>query len=206
MMQKIASIISAVFHPMIMPLAAVFIAANYDWYVQGVSPPGQMRLVFLIIFLSTVAFPGINILLLRWYGVVSSLEMPRRRERIAPYLSSAFFFGLGYYLLRKANLPEVVYSILFGCFLALIAIMLINFFWKISAHATGAFGLVGSTAGLFSVHNFDNVVLLCALVLIGASVMSSRLILNVHTPRQVYAGATLGFLCLYFSVTRAWFI
>jgi membrane-associated phospholipid phosphatase len=205
-MQRLASIISAVFHPMIMPLAAVFVAANFDWYVKGVSPPGQMRLVFLIIFLSTVAFPGINILLLRWYGVVTSLEMPRRRERAAPYISSAFFFGLGYYLLRKANLPDVIYSILFGCFIALITITLINFAWKISAHATGVFGLVGTTAGLFQVHSFENVFLFSVLVLIGALVMTSRLVLKAHTPPQVYAGAVVGFLCLYIPVSRGWFI
>lgn len=205
-MQRIASIISAIFHPMIMPLASVFVAANFDWYVRGVSPPGQMRLVFLIIFLSTVAFPGINILLLRWYGIVSSLEMPRRRERIAPYISSAFFFGLGYYLLRKANLPDVIYSILFGCIIALIVIMAINFTWKISAHATGVFGLVGATAGLFSVHSFENIVLFCSLILIGALVMTSRLVLKAHTPPQVYAGAIMGFLCLYLPVSRGWFI
>jgi len=198
-MLKLASIISAIFHPMIMPLACVFIAANFDWYVVGVSPPGQMRLVFLIIFLSTVAFPGINILLLRWYGVVSSLEMPKRRERFAPYISSAFFFALGYYLLRRANLPDVVYSILFGCMLALVLVTFINFVWKISAHATGAFGLVGTTAGLFAVHSFDNVLLLCSVILIGAFVMTSRLVLKAHIPSQVYAGAILGFFCLYLS-------
>lgn len=205
-MQRLASIISAVFHPMIMPLAAVFVAANFDWYVAGVSPPGQMRLVFLIIFLSTVAFPGINIILLRWYGVVTSLEMPRRRERVAPYISSAFFFGLGYYLLRKANLPEVIYSILFGCLLALLVVTLINFTWKISAHATGVFGLVGATAGLFEVHSFENMLLLSTLILIGALVMTSRLILKAHVPSQVYAGAILGFFCLYIPVSRGWFI
>lgn len=205
-MLRLASIISAVFHPMIMPLACVFVAANFDWYVRGVSPPGQMRLVFLIIFLSTVAFPGINILLLRWYGVVTSLEMPKRKERAGPYISSAFFFGLGYYLLRKANLPDVIYSILFGCILALILVMIINFVWKISAHATGVFGLVGTTAGLFAAHSFDNVLLFCSVVMIGALVMTSRLVLKAHVPSQVYAGAILGFLCLYLPVARGWFI
>jgi len=205
-MLRLASIISAVFHPMIMPLACVFIAANFDWYVKGVSPPGQMRLVFLIIFLSTAAFPGVNILLLKWYGVVTSLEMPKRRERFAPYISSAFFFGLGYYLLRKANLPDVIYSILFGCMVALILVMIINFIWKISAHATGVFGLVGTTAGLFAAHSFDNMLLLCTVIFIGASVMSARLVLKAHIPSQVYAGAVLGFLCLYLSVARGWFI
>lgn len=205
-MLRLASIISAVFHPMVMPLASVFIAANFDWYVKGVSPEGQMRLVFLIIFLSTVAFPGLNILLLRWYGVVTSLEMPRRRERIAPFISSVFFFGLGYYLLRKANLPDVIFSILFGCILALMVIMLINFSWKISAHATGAFGLVGTTLGLFVAHSFDNIFLLCAVILIGGLVMTSRLVLKAHVPSQVYAGSFVGFVCLYFPVAYGWFI
>ncbi len=183
-----------------MPLACVFIAFQFDWYVQGTTSIEQIHLIYLIVGLSTIAFPGINILLLRWYGVISSLAMPLRKERTTPFISTVFFFALGYYLLRKGNLTEVLYSILMGCILALVVVILINFKWKISAHAVGVFGLIGTTIGLFRIHNFGNVALLSVLILIGGAVLTSRLVLNAHSPTQIYVGAVVGFFALYLPV------
>lgn len=200
MARRIAIWISALFHPLIMPLACVFVAYEFDWYMKGTTNMEQVHLIYLIVGLSTIAFPGINILLLRWYGVISSFAMPIRQERTTPFISTAFFFALGYYLLRKGNLTEVLYSIFMGCILALIAVILINFKWKISAHAVGVFGLIGMTIGLFQIHNFGNVGLLSLLILIGGAVLTSRLILKAHSSTQVYVGAVVGFFALYLPV------
>lgn len=199
-MRRLATLISALFHPLLMPLACIFVAYRFDWAVSGAMIPEQILMVYLIVALSTLAFPAVNILLLRWYGVISSFSMPIRAERSAPFISTIFFFALGYYMLRKGNLPDVIYSIMTGSILALIAVTLINFKWKISAHAVGIFGLVGSTVALFQIHNFGNIGLLAVLILIAGAVLTSRLLLSAHTPAQIYVGAGLGFLVLYLSV------
>lgn len=200
MARRIAIWISALFHPLIMPLACIFVAFQFDWFVQGTTGIEQIHLIYLIVGLSTIAFPGINILLLRWYGVISSLEMPLRKERLTPFVSTVFFYALGYYLLRKGNLTEVLYSILLGCILALIAVILINLLWKISAHAVGVFGLIGTTIALFRIHNFGNIALLSILLMMGGAVLTSRLVLKAHTPAQIYVGAVVGFFALYLPV------
>lgn len=205
-MRRFSIIISAVFHPLIMPWLCVMTAYQFDWFVRGLASPEQVRTVGIIVFLSTVAFPGINILLLRWYGALTSLEMPERKQRIAPFLSSVFFFSLGYFMLRKASIPEAIYSILLGSLVALVCIMLINFKWKISAHATGIFGLIGTALGLFVVHGFTNLPLLCAFLIIGGLVMTARLILKAHTPAQVYAGSFIGFLFPFTFIANGIFI
>lgn len=205
-MRRIAVITSAILHPLMMPLLAVFIAFKFDWYLSGRLVSDQENIIYLIIAMSTIAFPGLNILLLKWYGVVSSLSMPIRKERSAPFISTLFFFGLGYYLLRKGGLPTPVYSIYLGCGLALFVLILINLKWKISVHAAGIAGVVGSTIGLFQIHDFSNFWLIASLIAITGLTLSSRLILNAHTPSQVYAGAVVGFLTTYFSVTAEFFI
>jgi membrane-associated phospholipid phosphatase len=205
-MQRAALLVSGIFHPLAMPLLIVFLAVEFDWYIQGKIIPEQARLVYLIIALSTIAFPGLNILLLRWYGVINSLQMPTRKERNTPYLSTLFFFGLGYYLLRKAQLPTSVYAILIGCAVSLLCIAVINTKWKISAHAVGAGGMVGAFLGLFQIHAYSNMILLCVLVLVAGAVGSARLILGAHTPLQVYAGLFLGAFIVYLSVVMEWFI
>lgn len=199
-MRRFAEVLSVIFHPLLMPLACTFIAFQFDWFVRGALIPEQISLIYLIVVLSTIIFPVVNILFLRWYGVISSLTMPIRKERTAPFISTLFFFALGYYMIRKGNLPQAVYSILFGAIIALIAVILINFKWKISAHAVGILGALGTTAGLFYIHSFGNIVLLSGVVLLGGLVLTSRLILKTHTPAQVYVGAILGFFALYLPV------
>jgi len=189
-----------------MPLLAVFIAFNFDWYLAGRLVSDQENIIYLIIAMSTIAFPGLNILLLKWYGVVSSLSMPIRKERSAPFISTLFFFGLGYYLLRKGNLPVPLYSIYLGCCLVLLVLILINFRWKISIHAAGIAGVVGSTIGLFQIHDFSNFWLVAILIAIAGLTLSSRLILSAHTPTEVYAGAVVGFAMTYATVVSEWFI
>lgn len=205
-MRRAAVIVSALFHPMVMPLACIVVATKFDWYIRGTMPVEQVNLVYLIVALSTIAFPGINILLLKWYGMIQSLEMPGRKERIAPFISTAFFFLLGYYLLRKGSLPSPVYSIFLGCIIALVSATLINLKWKVSVHATGAAGLLGCTIGLFQLNQFGDTFLLSLVLLVVGLVLSARLRLNAHTPRQVYVGAAVGFSAIYFPVVLEWVI
>ncbi|MFT5973290.1 MAG: hypothetical protein ACI9A8_002060 [Cryomorphaceae bacterium] len=205
-MRRIAVITSAIMHPLMMPFLAVFIAFKFDWYLSGRLVSEQENIIYLIIAMSTIAFPGLNILLLKWYGVVSSLSMPIREERLTPFVSTLFFFGLGYYLLRKGSLPTPVYSIYLGCSLALLILITINLKWKISVHAAGIAGVLGSTIGLFQIHNFSNLWLISTLIVIMGLTLSSRLILSAHTPTQVYAGAAIGFATTYLMVIGEWVI
>jgi hypothetical protein len=205
-MRLIAVITSAILHPLMMPLLAVFIAFKFDWYLSGRLVSDQENIIYLIIAMSTIAFPGLNILLLKWYGVVSSLSMPIRKERSAPFISTLFFFGLGYYLLRKGGLPTPVYSIYLGCSMALLVLIVINLKWKISVHAAGIAGVVGSTIGLFQIHDFSNFWLIAFLIALTGLTLSSRLILKAHTPAQVYVGAVVGFITTFVTVTSEWVI
>ena len=191
---------------MIMPLACILIATQFDWFVSGIVGSEQTRIIFLIVALSTIVFPGINILLLKWYGAIKSLEMPTKKERYAPFVSSIFFFGLGYYILRKGVVAESIYCIFFGCILSLMVLFLINLFWKISAHAAGVFGLLGTTLGLFTLHNFGNIPLLILIVLMCGLVLTARLVLKAHSAAEVYAGALVGFSTLFLTVSWNLFI
>jgi len=199
-MKRLATYTSIVIHPIIMPLVSVFLAFKFDWYLSGRVSGEQEYMVYLIIFLSTIAFPGVNILLLKWYGVISSLSMPIREERITPFVSTLLFFGMGYYLLRKGNLPVAVYSIYLGCGIVLLLLVFVNTKWKISVHAAGIAGVLGATIALFQIHSSSNIVLLTMLILGTGLALTSRLVLSAHSPAQVYAGAFLGMITAYLTV------
>lgn len=202
-MQHVARFVSVLTHPLLIPLATVYIAYNYDWYINGSLAGEQIRTIYLVIIFSSLLFPVLNLVLLKWYGMISSFSLPGRVERYGPYISTLFFFSLGYYMLRKGALPYTLYAILTGGLLTLAFVTLINFRWKISAHATGIFSLIGAVVALFQIHTFSDVALLSILIILGGIVMTSRLLLHAHTAAQIYLGAALGFvtsyICVYFS-------
>lgn len=203
-MQNLARLVSILTHPLLMPLLGVYIAYNYDWYINGSLNDEQIRSVYIVVLISSLLFPVLNLLLLRWYGIITSFSIPARTQRYAPYFSTLFFFSLGYYMLRKGILPYSIYSILTGGILTLLFVMLINFSWKISAHAAGIFSVIGAVIGLFQIHTFSDIALISILILAGGLIMTSRLLLKAHTPSQMYVGAVVGFLtsycCVYFGL------
>jgi hypothetical protein len=205
-MPRLAGVISIVLHPLIMPLMCVILAGQLDWYVRGTIYQEQLQLTYLVVALSTVVFPGLNILLLRWYGAVSDLNVSSRRERYVPYLSSIFFFVLGYVMLRRGDLPSPLYAIMLGSIASVVLLTLLNLRLKLSAHAAGVAGLLGTAVGLFRLNGWSDLPLLMTIILLCGLVLSSRLVLAMHSPREVYGGALIGFASLYFCITQLWVI
>ena len=189
-----------------MPLLCVVFAGQFDPMINGRVHPEQLRITYIIVALSTIAFPAINILLLRWYGAVTSFEVQKRKERFAPYISSTFFFILGYILLRRGALPVSIHAIMLGCTVSLIVLALVNTAFKISAHAAGVGGLAGTTVALFQIHGWFDFGLVALVILFTGLALSARLVLKLHTAPEVYAGAATGFAILYFFVSKAWII
>lgn len=94
-------------------------------------------------------------------------------------------------------LPFWFISLLLGACVALILALLINFFWKISAHAIGTGGLLGGIMGVAQ-DPFDKPLLgLYHRNPNSRLVGTSRIFLKRHTPMQVYAGFCLGFICTF---------
>lgn len=183
-----------------MPSLGVVAAGEYHRAAAGTVADARLHIAYIITALSTIAFPGINILLLRWYGAVSSLDVRKRRERFAPYVSSFFFFALGYILLRRGALPSSVLAAMLGGTVALIILAVVNFKLKISAHAAGAGGFAGTVIALSIVYGIFDAGLIAFSVLTAGFVVSARLILGVHTPREAYLGAAVGFCILFVFV------
>ncbi|MCA1751700.1 MAG: hypothetical protein ABR572_02195 [Cryomorphaceae bacterium] len=205
-MRASAAVISIVFHPLLMPLLCVVFAGQFDPMVSGRVHPEQLRITYIIMALSTIAFPAINVLLLRWYGAVTSFDVQKRTERFAPYISSVFFFVLGYILLRRGALPVSIHAIMLGCTVSLVALTVLNTKLKISAHATGVGGLAGTAVGLFQIHGWFDFGLLGLIILLTGLVLSARLVLKMHTALEVYAGVAAGFGVLYLFVSQTWVI
>lgn len=200
MLYRISQIGTYLFIPLLMPLLALYLALRMDPYLIFFVSPAKGHLTLLVVCLATLIFPLVNLFLLMKAGVITDYHLVKRKERIAPAISTLVYFGLGYYLIKQAGLPTVVYSVYLGAVFSAFFAMLISLRWKISMHSIGIAGVAGAMYGLFKLHDFVNWPLLITLILISGWVMTSRVALQVHTPAQVYAGALLGFFVMLLTV------
>lgn len=199
-LRSFSGFISALFLPLFMPLLALWLTIQFDPYMVFFLSPAKTQMTLIVVGLATIVFPLINLVLLKKAGVITDYHLPNRKERLAPAVTTLIYFTLGYFLIKKGELPLVIYSMYLGGLASVFLAMLISLKWKISLHAIGISGVLGGIYGLFKIHEFVNIPLFIALIICAGLVMMSRLAVNAHTPAQVYVGFVVGFLSVYLSV------
>lgn len=148
-------------------------------------------------FISTAVIPGLFIYLLVRNGAAGDIELSDRKERLVPYLIIITSILVCIFFLYKMLMPLWLLAMLIGACVALVIALVINFYWKISAHAIGIGGLLGGVMGVARIHMINPYWAFMGVLLIAGLVGTSRIFLRRHTPMQVYAGFSLGFICTF---------
>ncbi len=191
--EKWAITISWLMVPMFMPVyAMLFIFSMSELSFTPI--PARIG-VTLVVFAICVLVPAALILLLKFFGIVSEIALNKQKERAIPYIITILSFLAAAWFIYSRNAPMWVAMFLCGGAAAALVCMVINFRWKISAHAAAAAGVLAVLMhicheGLPIGHPFAWLVvwtLLCGLL--GAS----RIFLRRHTTLQVLAGYAVGF-------------
>ena len=196
-MKKIAKIISIIFHPIIIPTIGIYILFNTNSYLNYAITVEFKNAILLLIAISTFIIPTIVSFLLLNKKVINSLHMEDKKERVLPYLFTIVFYFFTLYMLNRAPVPPIILKFIVASTISIIMAFAINFKWKISAHMIGIGGLLGiliTAALLLHVYMLPIIGLT---VIVAGLLGSSRLILNAHTPLQIYAGFFLGFICQF---------
>ena len=206
----LAKTISILFHPLFL---ITYVTLYFLWlnpYEFGVNDGSdQMPFLFLVLF-STVVIPGLAVVMMRFLGLVKSLEMKERHDRIFPYIiTGIFYIWLATNVMKSSQAPRDYVAFILGAAIALFLAFLINNFSKVSAHAVGMGGLIAFFAiQLIIFHSppiylsFSNgafwviplLVILMLVILITGLVCSSRLVLGAHTHTELYQGILIGIL------------
>jgi hypothetical protein len=146
------------------------------------------------VFFYTFVLPAYFIYLLKRWGIISSLKLENLRDRRLPYFITALIYtALGYIIYSKNAMLFPCAYILWSIALVIFFVAIISLWWQISAHAAGIGGMIGAMAGIIIQFGESSLMgsLLCFILLAGL-VISARLELNAHTPKQVAAGFLLG--------------
>ncbi len=203
-MNAFARIISYVFHPLLM---GTYLFALMVFLLPAALYPinaGSQLLFLVLIFIITFIIPVCLMSFLKIFGSIKSFKLESREERVFPFFMILLLYAAFTYILtyqNKIGFDDNVFKFLLIIDCLVLIGTLFTLFYKVSVHAIGIMGLAGILIPLNK--ESDNVLLLwitVGVVVLAGVVMSARLQLNAHTPRQILVGALSGFLIGFFGI------
>jgi membrane-associated phospholipid phosphatase len=185
---KLARFISTLFVP---PSFTIIVYAIFTFALENDST--KRLLTFIIPLVFGFIAPIVLFLILRKKGKLADQDVSIKEERTFPFLVAIGFYLLGLLLMIKYDLNIISIAFWF-CYISNTFItIIINKYWKISAHAMGA---AGPFAAIIFSFGWIGFVMLPIVLLVGWS----RIELKCHTLAQVVAGIILAFCSVYLQM------
>jgi hypothetical protein len=174
-------------------LAIVFLS---PYLSLGLTPNAKF---FYIAFMFVTAgiLPILAVLVLRVLGKVQSVLLDVQDERNIPYLITASVYLFDYYFLSRMHTPSMLRAYILACACIVVAVVIINHFYKISVHGASLGALVAILLTLAQAPLFDLRYTLLLTFIFSGITLSARLFLHAHTFGQVISGWMLGFVIMY---------
>jgi membrane-associated phospholipid phosphatase len=146
--------------------------------------PGSALLAAVAVGFTT-ALPLAGVLLLVRHGRLVDHHISDRRQRSPILAATLASIGAGLALLLLLDAPPPVIGAVLCTVAGVVSVLVVNLWWKLSAHSAVAVFVVVGALALFGAWA-------APLALIPAAVGWSRVRLSAHTPGQVVAGAAIG--------------
>lgn len=196
-----SNLISWALVPLLMPVYGIILV--FCLSVLDVVSPGLRMAFTFIIFGINFCIPMLFLLLLKFLGIIHDPGLNDRQERLIPYIITAFCMGGTAWFLSSRGAPLWLDMFYLGGATASLINLIINFKWKISAHAAGIAGLIALLIRLEKDVAVEPQLFVWLLIVIGAAglVGSARIWLGRHTVWQVLAGYAVGFCSVFFLMS-----
>lgn len=185
---KIARIISTLFVP---PSFTIIIFTLLAFTLETESSK-IITLLFTAYFFGFI-LPILLFVYLRKKGKIADQDALIKEERNFPFFIALLFYSTGLIILVISDINIISIAFWFCYISNTILIMIINRYWKISAHVMGAAGPAAVLLYLFGAESFLFFILI-------AAIGWARIQLKCHNFDQVLAGAFIGFTSTYFQI------
>jgi hypothetical protein len=198
---QVAKFFSVVFHPLLLTTYLVIVLSYFFPSMLMIRKENRMIIVGLV-FVFTFVLPAVNLVMLRAFGNIQSLTLQSRKERILPFV----FISLLYLLVTFLFYFKLPFGANFNKLMMIISALvvvslLVTFYYKISIHSIAMGGGIGILLPLNQVTEQMSLLWPTAFtILVTGLVMSSRLVLDAHTPREVMYGGVVGFVVGFFGM------
>ncbi|MCL6494717.1 MAG: hypothetical protein K6T54_08075 [Ignavibacterium sp.] len=185
MRQKLARIISTLFVPPSFTIIVYFIfALSVEQTLK------KSLIVFLVALVFGFLAPITMFVIMRKKKMISDNDAMIKDQRTLAYFIAIIFYAIGLLILILSKVSIISIAFWFCYISNTIITILINKYWKISAHSMGA---SGAAAALFFVFGWSSFAAMIITLLVGWS----RIELKCHTLQQVIAGIFLAFVSVY---------
>jgi len=191
--EKLAWLVSVIFHPLLMPLYGLVFLLTAPTLIRYL-PVEIKQLLLLVVLINNVMIPAGLLMFFRYRKLISSYSIDDRNERVMPLLTTAILYCTTSFIIFRFQIPFFLKSFIFATSVVAIILSMINFWWKISIHSAGAGALTATILILSFKMQADLLWYLAAIILASGVILASRLRLNAHEPLQVWAGFATGFL------------
>ncbi len=189
-----ARIVSLVFHPLLLTTYLVLLFGK--WFPGLLLAPGLNYLQFtLFVFAFTFVIPALNMYIFKRFGLIQSLTLQSRQERVMPFIfNTIIYLTIAFLFVYKVPISTTFTRLMLIVAALAVTGTICTFFFKISVHSLGWAGLVGMVTPFINVSEGRLLVPTAIVVVITGAVMSARLKLDAHAPAEVWAGCVAGFL------------
>lgn len=184
-------IISVLFHPVLMPLAGVFILLTFGGWLNLIPAEGK-KYIYLVVLLTTLVLPLAIMPILMRTKIITSYLLSERDERRIPLLLVALLYLIGAFVLQKVDAPVILSLFLNGSSMIVLAVAIFNWKWKISIHMAGIGGVTGMVLAISMRWMLNEQLIIAILFLMAGLTGYARLKDDDHTPAQVYVGYLVG--------------
>ncbi|MHA7181263.1 phosphatase PAP2 family protein [Arthrobacter sp. MDB2-24] len=177
--RSLAAAISEVFAPAILVSVFLLVAAVRSAGGPGGILPSAVAVVF------TAALPFAGVLLLVHRGHLVDHHISDRRQRGPVLAATLVSIGVGLVILTLLHAPWAVIGTVLCTVGGVVVVLVVNLWWKLSAHSAVAVFFVVGIVALFGPKA-------APLLLVPPAVGWSRVRLRAHTLGQVWAGCVVG--------------
>ena len=190
--------LSWLFVPLMMPVYGLILAFGLS--ILDLAPM-RMRVLFTFIVAGIdLVIPMLLIMLLKKMKIVDDLGLNGQKERLIPYIITIVCYLATAWFMATKNAPQWMWLFFCGGALGGFINMLINFRWKISAHAAGIAGIVALLIRIEKDGSPEPQLFfwLITTIIVAGLLGSARVWLGRHTVWQVLAGYAVGFCSVFF--------
>lgn len=190
-MKAAARVLTILFHPLVMPTIGLLIILNSGTYLALLDPAAK-RAVLFVMALGTLLFPLMMIPVLYYRNLISSLQDASREERFLPYLIILILYVITFVYFVRLPLSHFIHGYVLSVSILLFLMMLLTFRFRICGHTAAVGGITGLVFALILQFETPAYGFLIISILVAGLVGTSRLILGVQRPVEVYTGFLLG--------------
>jgi hypothetical protein len=191
MENRIATILSRIFNPLLITTIFMVIMLNLQFYF-ATSISGSAKWTILgLTMITTLIIPALlsNVLHVL---LNKRLSIEGKDSRLLPLAIAAVFYLFTYHLFDRVSLSPIFSLFILGMASLAVISMLIIIFRNISIYMVGAGALAGGFAGIQMTLQVNLIAYIFIALLIGGMAGFARLSKGNHKPVEIYTGFFIG--------------